>query len=244
MKRSILVWDLPTRLFHWLLAASVLGAFAIGKLVDDDQPTFAVHMLLGATAAFLVVLRIVWGLVGSRHARFASFAFGPRAILSYFRGLFTKDANHYVGHNPGSSVAIFAMLALTVGTAATGVLMSSSGEAVEELHELFANALIFVAVAHVAGVLLHTLRHRENLTSSMIVGKKLGKETDAIPSSHPLAALLLVALTTSWVVGLARGYDAGTGTVRVPLLGATVTVGEGAEGDGAEAYEREEEDDD
>ncbi len=244
MKRAILVWDLPTRLFHWLLAASVLGAFAIGKLVDDDQPTFALHMLLGATAAFAVMLRVVWGLVGSRHARFGSFMFGPRAIVGYFRGLLTKDAKPFVGHNPGSSVAIFAMLALTVGAAATGALMGSFGETLEELHELFANALILVAVAHVAGVLLHTFRHRENLTGSMISGKKLGREADAISSSHPFAATVLVGLTASFALGLANGYDAQMGTVRLPLLGVTLAVGEGAEGEAAGAGEREEDDDD
>lgn len=244
MKRSILVWDLPTRLFHWLLAASVLGAFAIGKLIDDDQPTFAVHMLLGATAAFLVVLRVVWGLIGSRYARFGSFTFGPSAIVGYFRGLLTKDAKHFVGHNPGSSVAIFTMFALTVGAAATGALMSSGGETIEELHELLANTLIFVVVAHVAGVLLHTIRRRENLTASMIVGEKPGLEADAIPSSHPFVALLLAALTTAWTVGLANGYDARTGTVRLPLLGTSVTVGEAAEDEPGRAGEHEEGDDD
>lgn len=250
MKRPILVWDLPTRLFHWLLAAGVLGAFAIGNLVDDDQPAFAWHMLLGATAAFLVLLRIVWGLVGSRYARFGSFVFGPRAILDYFRGLLSKDTKSFVGHNPGSSVAIFAMLFLTVGAAVTGALMGSGGEALEELHEVFANALIIVAGAHVAGVLLHTLRHRENLTGSMIAGTKVGDEADAIRSSHPLVGLGFVALTAIWAVGLASGYDAQAGTVRLPLLGTTLAVGEGAEGEkrGGGEHERhgehDEDDDD
>lgn len=240
MKRRILVWDLPTRLFHWLLAAGVLGAFAIGKLVEDEQPTFAWHMLLGATAAFLVVLRIIWGLVGSRYARFGSFTFGPRAILDYFRSLLSKDARSFVGHNPGSSVAIFAMLLLTVGAAVTGALMGSGGEALEELHEVFANALIIVAGAHVAGVLLHTLRHRENLTGSMIAGTKVGDEADAIHSSHPLVGLGFVALTALWAVGLANGYDAQAGTVRLPVLGTTLTIGEGGEGEGTGERERHE----
>ncbi len=244
MKRKILVWDLPTRLFHWLLAASVLGAFAIGKLADDDQPAFAWHMLLGGTAAFMVVLRAVWGLVGSRYARFQSFLFGPAAISRYFRGLFSTNPKPFTGHNPGSSVAIFAMLALTVGTAATGALMASGGETFEELHELFATALIVVAVAHVAGVLLHTLRRRENLTASMIVGTKLGEAADAIPSSYRFVGLVFVALTASWALGLANGYDPQAGTVQLPLLGTTLAVGEGAEGEPSGAVERGHRDDD
>jgi cytochrome b len=244
MKPAILVWDLPTRLFHWLLAASVLGAFAIGKLADDDLPVFAWHMLLGATAAFMVVLRAVWGLVGSRYARFGSFVFGPGAIVGYFRGLLTKDAKPFVGHNPGSSVAIFAMLALTVGTAVTGALMSSGGELFEELHELFATALILVAAGHVAGVLLHTVRRRENLIGSMIVGTKPGREADAIPSSHRFVGLVFLTLTASWAFSLANGYDAQAGTVRLPLLGTTLAVGEAAEGNAGGAEEDEVDEDD
>ena len=79
MTSRVLVWDLPTRIFHWLFAGSFIAAFTIGQVVDDDAAAFKLHMLLGGVMALLVLLRVAWGLVGSRHARLSSFAFGPRA---------------------------------------------------------------------------------------------------------------------------------------------------------------------
>src|SRR5689334_18298443 len=116
MKR-ILIWDLPTRLFHGSLAAAFSGAFVIANATDDDSSTFKVHMLLGGIMAFMVSLRLVWGLVGSRWARFGSFAFGPGAVIDYFKGIVSGDGKRYPGHNPGASWAIFAMLALSIGLA-------------------------------------------------------------------------------------------------------------------------------
>jgi cytochrome b len=140
MKR-ILVWDLPTRLFHWLLAGSFVAAFAIANVVDDDSSTFAVHMLLGAVMGLMVVLRVLWGFVGSRYARFGSFAFGPGDVLAYLKGTVSGEGKRYIGHNPGSSVAIWAMLGLTLGLGVSGALMSTN-EALEEVHEVLAYALL------------------------------------------------------------------------------------------------------
>ena len=225
----ILVWDLPTRAFHWLLTASVLGAFAISVTVDDEGSVFPLHMLLGAAAAFLVTLRVVWGVVGSRYARFSSFAFGPTAVLDYAKGILTGKGERHVGHNPGSSVAIFTILALTLGTALTGVLMSTSGEVVEELHEVFAYSLIGVIGAHVLGVLVHTVRRRDNITLSMLDGHKQGEKAQAIPSAHPLVAAALLGLTTALSVMLVRNYDAASRSVLLPGVGARIALGE-AEG--------------
>jgi len=225
----ILVWDLPTRAFHWLLTASVLGAFAISVLADDESGVFPWHMLLGAVAAFLVMLRVVWGLVGSRYARFGSFAFGVTAVLAYAKSIFTGKGERHIGHNPGSSVAIFTMLGLTLGVALTGVLMSTSGEVVKELHEVLAYSLIGVIGAHVLGVIVHTARRRDNITLSMLDGRKQGEKAQAIPSAHPLAAAALLGLTALWSVVLVRGYDTVSRSVVLPGLGTRIALGE-AEG--------------
>jgi cytochrome b len=235
MKRSILVWDLPTRLFHWLLAACVLGAFAIGKTVDDDAPLFRLHMLLGATAGFMVILRVVWGFVGTRWARFSSFVFGPKAVFDYFRSLLAPAAERHVGHNPGSSVAIFAMLLLTLGAVVTGAQMGTGGELVEELHEVMANGLIVVSTLHVIGVVTHVVLRKENIVRSMIDGTKQGEDTDAIAGSRPAVGLGFVLASAAWAMGLVGGYDAQRGTVRVPLVGVEVQVGEAGEGAEREA---------
>jgi len=231
----VLVWDLPTRLFHGLLAVAIVAAFAISTLVDDDGALFPWHMLLGAVAAFLVVLRVVWGFVGSRYARFGSFAFGPGSVFAYVKGVFTgQGGERHVGHNPGSSVAIFAMLGLTVGLAVTGVWMSSGGDVAKELHEVLAYSLIGVVVLHVVGVVVHTLRCRDNISLSMLDGRKEGEPAQAISSSHPLVALALLGLTALWSMTLVRGYDPASRSVALPGIGAPIALGEaeGAEGPG------------
>ena len=245
MKR-ILIWDIPTRLFHWLLAGSFIAAFAIANLIDDDSPTFVVHMLLGLIMLFMVVLRVVWGFVGTRYARFASFLFGPGAILEYIQGTITGRGKRHVGHNPGSSVAIYLILALTVGLAATGLLHSSGGEVVEELHEALAWAFVIVVGVHVAGVIWHTLRHRENLTLSMVDGHKQGEASHGIASAHPIAGLVFLLLVGGWSWQLVSGYDAATGQVALPLTGQTLQLGEGGEGqrEGGKHEKHDNDDDD
>lgn len=241
MKR-ILVWDLPTRLFHWLLAGSFIAAFTIAILMDDDSPTFMVHMLLGAVMSLMIVLRIVWGFVGSRYARFGSFVFGPRDVLAYLKGTISGHGKRYIGHNPGSSVAIWAMLVLTLGLGVSGALMSTS-ELLEEVHEILAYALLAVVITHVLGVLWHTLQHRENIVASMVSGYKEGEPTSAIPSIHPVVAAVFLVLTAGWAGLLVNGYDSATRTVTLPVIGATVQLGDDDHG-AAESHGSEQDDDD
>lgn len=226
MTARVLVWDLPTRLFHWLFAGSFVAAFTIGQVVDDDAAAFKLHMLLGGVMAFMVLLRVVWGFVGSRHARFSAFVFGPRAVFDYLSRALRGQETHHAGHNPGSSVAIFLMLALALGLAGTGALMSSGGELVEEAHEVLAYLMVATVAAHVAGVVWHTVRHRENLARSMIDGCKVAPADQAVPSTHPLVAAVFLGLVGLWTVGLVQGYDPATQRVTLPLVGASITLGE------------------
>lgn len=224
-----LIWDLPTRVFHVLLAVSFLAAFAVATLVDDDSPAFAIHMLLGGVAAFLVVLRTVWGLIGTRWARFSSFAFGPRAVVAYARDALRGRDPRHAGHNPGSSWATYAILLLTIGLAASGVLMGSAGHWMKEVHEVLAYSLLGVVAIHLAGVAWYTVRHRENIALGMVDGRKAAEPAHAIASARPGAALALLVLTGVWGAGLVRSYDPATRTVAV--LGRTIALGD--ENDGA-----------
>ena len=95
----ILVWDLPVRLFHWMLAISFAGAW----ITADSERWRDIHILLGYTAGVLVVLRLAWGLVGTRHARFASFVRGPRRVIAYLRSLVSGRPEHATGHNPAAA---------------------------------------------------------------------------------------------------------------------------------------------
>jgi cytochrome b len=222
----VLVWDLPTRLLHWLLAASFLGAFAVAVLFEHRNPAFAVHMLLGAIAALVVLLRIAWGFVGSRYARFRSFAFGPRAVVAYVRDAFAGRGEPHVGHNPANGWAAYAMLVATLGVAVTGALIARGGHAVKEIHELFAYAMVGLAAVHVAGVALHVIRRRDNIALGMIDGRRPAAPAQAIETAHPLVALVMVGLVGAWAGSLVHGYDATGRRVTLPALGQSIQLGE------------------
>jgi cytochrome b len=220
----VLVWDLPTRVLHWLLAASFAGALAVALLVRHRSPVFPVHMLLGAVAGMVVVLRLIWGLVGSRYARFRSFAFGPREVFRYLRGLVTGQGEEHVGHNPANAWAAYAMLASVLGTAVTGALMGSGGRIVRQIHPIFAYATVALIAVHLAGIAVHTLRRRENIALGMLDGRKLGARPQAIASAHPIAALAMVALVGVSAGVLVEGYDAQSKTVSLPVLGQVIRL--------------------
>ena len=219
----ILVWDLPTRLFHWLFTGTVVAALGVALIADEESSVFQLHMLLGLIAGFMVLLRLVWGLVGSRYARFGSFVFGPKALLDYLLGTFRPTGEPHIGHNPGSAYAIYAMLPLSLGLALSGLMMSS-WEALEELHEVMAYALLVAAGAHSVGIVLHTIRRRENIARSMIDGKKSGEAAQAIRSSHAIAGVVFMILTAGWTAAVFSGHDEQTG--RLTLLGQTFRLGE------------------
>lgn len=224
-----LIWDLPTRLFHWLLAAGFIAAAAIALGLGDDSPLFPFHAIIGLLLALIVAWRVAWGFFGSRHARFASFLFGPAAVIDYAKGVLVGGGTRHAGHNPGSSLAIFVMLALPAALAFTGVMMSRGGETWKDIHELCAYAMLATTAVHVAGVLAHTLRHRENITAGMIHGRKDVDPREGIGSSRPIAAAVFLSLAAAWTWSLVRNYDAATRTTTVPLIGATLQLGESNE---------------
>lgn len=170
--RSRLIWDLPTRVFHWALAGSFLGAY----LLAEEDGSRNLHVMFGYTVAGLLVFRLLWGFVGTTHARFRDFAYGPRAVIAYLRDLIQGRARDYDGHNPAGSWAIYALLALAAATALTGWLNYNQfgGEAFEEIHEVLANTWLVMVVVHVAGVVVSSLAHRRNLVLAMITGRRSG----------------------------------------------------------------------
>jgi cytochrome b len=191
MSTRILVWDIPTRIFHWLLAASFAGAF----LTAESERYRDVHVALGYLLLALIGFRVVWGLVGTRYARFRSFAFGPSKVLSYLRSLLRGSPQHYVGHNPAGSWVIYGLLLLGVLSGVTGYVTYNElgGEAFEELHEAFASAMLALVTLHVGGVIVSSLLHRENLVGSMLSGYKSGEALQGIRNARWLTGTLLVA---------------------------------------------------
>jgi cytochrome b len=188
---KILVWDAPVRIFHWLMVLSFAGAY----LTAESESWRLVHVTLGYTMAGLVAFRLVWGLTGTRYARFAAFVRGPKAVARYLHALLRGQPEHTTGHNPAGAIAIVAMLGLTAAIGATGwaAYNDISGEWVAELHELVANAMLLVVGIHVAGVVVASWLHKENLVRAMVTGRKLGSPEDGIRSAWRILAIVMLA---------------------------------------------------
>ncbi|MCI2395715.1 cytochrome b/b6 domain-containing protein [Aliiroseovarius sediminis] len=189
----IRVWDPLVRLVHW----SLVVAFAIAWLTGDESESW--HIWAGYAAAGLIGLRLIWGLVGPRYARFSQFVRGPGTVTRYLRDMLRGREARYVGHNPAGAVMVLALLVTLSATAFTGWLMveparmaylpdlaqfvspafaddnakrGGDEEALEEVHEMLANLLLVLVVLHIAGVILASRRHHENLPRAMITGRK------------------------------------------------------------------------
>lgn len=196
---SILVWDAPVRVIHWLLVLCFSGAY----LTAESESWRLLHVTLGYSMAALVVVRILWGLVGTRYARFVQFVRGPRAALRYLRSLMGNQPEHHTGHNPAGALAIVALLGLTLAIGASGwaVYNDVGGDVWEEVHEALANGMLGLVLLHVAAVLASSRLHRDNLVRAMVTGRKQGKAADGIGRSWwPLAVLILAGvLSFGWV---------------------------------------------
>lgn len=183
MLQRILVWDLPTRVFHWSFALSFAGAY----LTAESERYRDIHLALGYVFLGMLVFRLVWGLVGTAYVRFLAFWFKPAEIVAYLRALLSPQPQHYVGHNPAGGVAIFLLLAL-------GLLISVSGLGLyweigdedwfEELHEIAANVMLLVVGVHIAGVLVSSVLHKENLVRAMFNGYKQAVNAVSIPHHY------------------------------------------------------------
>lgn len=226
------VYDWPTRAFHLSFVFFFLTAFLIAKNTHDEDPFFSFHMLAGMTLSFAVLLRIVWGFVGTKHAQFAHFALNPRDLVDYFKNIVRGAKPRWSGHNPASSwIAILMMLtALSLG--ATGYMMVSAqgSDLVEEVHELLANAFLVFVFMHLAGIALHTFRYKELIGMSMLDGKKHSvPEKDVLSNTRPVLGLLFLALVFGFLINLRNHYDMDSRQLKI--FGTTLQLGEAKTGD-------------
>jgi len=192
----VLIWDAPTRVFHWLMVLCFCGAY----LTSESSRLLGVHLTLGYTMVALVIWRLLWGLLGTRYARFSQFVRGPHAVALHLRDMLRSHAPHPVGHNPLGAISILLMLLLTLAVVASGwVFFTTGAHGFKDLHEGVAGLMLGVVGVHLAGVVLVSLRQRENLAASMVHGRKRAPATQAIGWSWwPLAALLLAVVLSFW----------------------------------------------
>lgn len=215
MAYRVRVWDLPTRLFHWLLVACVIGLVATGYRGAVEW-----HARLGYTVLALLLFRLVWGFAGGRWSRFRSFLYGPRSLAAYLAGRAHPD--HLVGHNPLGAGSVFAMLLVLLAQVATGLVSddeiaftgplnrfvsSSQGLAATWYHKQVGQwLLIGLVVLHLAAIAWYVLRKRQVLVRPMVAGDK--ELPTPAPSSRDdarsrFAALLLgsaCAALVTWMV--------------------------------------------
>ena len=190
MLQRILVWDVPTRVFHWTLALSFAGAY----LTAESERYRDIHLALGYLMLGLIAFRLVWGFVGTAYARFGSFLYSPTQVSTYVRSLFGSQPQHHVGHNPAGGMAIFLLLALGLLIGVSGVLLYweiGDEDIFEELHEIAANLMLAVVFIHIAGVVVSSFLHKENLLRSMVTGYKTAQAEAGITQAYVWLGMLM-----------------------------------------------------
>ena len=169
--RAVYVWDRFVRGFHWTLVACVMLNFFV---IDDGE---VLHQWLGYAASALVGARIVWGFIGTRHARFADFFPTPTRIRTHLASLFSGTKDHHDGHNPVGAVMMLAMLAIVLSLGLSGFLQTTDmfwgEEWLQELHEALASTLLGCVGLHAAAAIVMSHRERTNLIAAMITGIKV-----------------------------------------------------------------------
>ena len=216
---AVRVWDLPTRLFHWVLVLSVLGSFTTGYLGGNAM---AWHLRFGYLAFTLLLFRLLWGFCGGRWSRFRNFAYAPATSMRYLRGQSRPEEHHEVGHNPIGALSVFALLAFLAAQVATGLFADDeiattgplnrfvtghTASLLTHWHKDFGQRIIMVLVLlHVGAILFYLLRLHRNLVVPMLNGDKVLERgvPPAVDSTRSrwLALVLVLAAggAVTWIV--------------------------------------------
>ena len=202
--RRVLVWDLYTRLFHWLTVALVPAAYVTWRLNRMDW-----HALIGDALLTLLLFRLVWGFVGSETARFARFLASPRAAVRHLARLFHREPDEQIGHNPAGGWMVLVLLALLFGETLTGIVVNNDvadvgpltrvmpaklANLLTDLHAALWDALLAAVALHVATIVIYAVAKGHRLLHPMITGRKWLPDQTALPrlASFGLAVLVLV----------------------------------------------------
>jgi cytochrome b len=215
--RSVLVWDFPTRLFHWLLVIFVIISFITGNIGGNAMQY---HEWSGFAILTLLWFRMVWGFVGSRESRFLTFIRGPSAVIRYAMSITRKDSTHYIGHNPLGGWSIIAMLLALLVQAGTGLFANddivtegplfdwvskATSDWLTRIHKLNQEVIIALVSIHILAVLFYFFFKRENLVKPMFTGVKQWNEVQPEPATdRPWVAALIGGLAALAVYLLVR----------------------------------------
>jgi cytochrome b len=190
---TISVWDVPVRLFHWLLATSVLLMFITAEMGGNAMEW---HKRIGYFVIGLILFRVVWGFVGSYHARFINFVRGPASVFAYAKSLFKKDSKHYLGHNPMGALSVVALIAAVAFQTITGLFSNDDimlegpyaamvskafSDQMTKLHHLNSKLILVLIGLHLSAIVFYSMFKKEQLIEAMLTGKK---EIDSSIGEH------------------------------------------------------------
>ena len=217
MANKQLIWDLPVRIFHWLLVILIAWSWYAIEINDDLET----HMLLGYCILTLIIFRIAWGVIGTRYARFGSFIFPLSEILASIRKFFSRQYGNYPGHNPLGGLSVIILLFLLALQATTGLFSNDeeyyfgplsdnvsphTASIMTEIHHVNFNVLLGFIILHVASVLFYLVYKRENLVRPMITGRKPDplNSFEPISGSRLIVAIILALICSSLVYCLVK----------------------------------------
>jgi cytochrome b len=206
---SIQVWDIPTRLFHWILVGLVVLSFITGKI---GVTAMRYHEWSGFAILVLVVFRIMWGFIGGQQSRFSNFVKGPAAVIRYASSLLRKDSVQHIGHNPLGGWSILAMLISLLIQVGTGLFANDdiltegplyalvskqTSDWLTGVHHLNQKILLVLVLIHIAAAIFYLIAKRENLIKPMISGNKIWQKNIDSTLGNPAIAVLLVVVVAA-----------------------------------------------
>ncbi|MEP7222866.1 MAG: cytochrome b/b6 domain-containing protein [Novosphingobium sp.] len=215
--RTVILWDLPVRLVHWAFVGLMPALWWTARNGKLD-----LHEKIGMTMLGLVVFRLLWGVVGSSTARFASFVRGPAAVMAYLRGMRSSDSVPIVGHNPLGGLSVIALLGLLGAQVTLGLFAQDTdgifsgplnhlvswdtASTMSAAHGLVFNLILLFVVVHIAAIAFYRIAKRDNLVGPMVSGRKRFAESIVAPRIAPLwRALVIAAIASTIAVWLAWG---------------------------------------
>jgi len=189
LRQMILVWDMPVRVFHWLLVICFAGAW----LTSESERLQMIHYAFGYTACLLVLIRLVWGVIGTRYARFSQFLKRPKAVLEHLMAMLRGHPHHDVGHNPAGGLVMIALMLLILAIGLSGYLSVKEfwGNFAGHAHEAVASLAMAVLILHILAAIVMSWLEKQNLVRSMVNGKKQGMPEQAIRYPQYLVGTLI-----------------------------------------------------